>query len=330
MPFPGARTVVVAALAFAACTREAPPAPAATMTCAVTEAAVHCEVSGQDGDQVAIVANRAWRGADEVHPGLFGQRCPSKVDPELERQGAGLLLLGVFANGRFVGDVPKARFADVPKPVVLQPVVSHAVDGTVQLRLGDAWSLHEDGAQLVVAPFASTRQWLAAVPDGIAFVLVPLLLMVWLRRSGSPRLRRAVLLAVGGTLAIAGVVRCLDPTLPPWPTAPDDAITVLERQYGTGVGALVDAVRARRGAADRLAFVVDPARHSEQQSLVAHLRQLLGNGQATDDVRTVPNGALCIVVTHRTGGGTTPVPASLRGDRLLTTAVGELWRVATP
>lgn len=278
-------------------------------------------VHGEDGLLVAVVANRAWRGDDAVHAGLYGQRCPSRVDAELERAGAGTLLLGTLANGQLTGEVPAARLATMPTPLVLQVVTSRIVDGAPQLTLGNALELAGDGAHRTIVPFPASAHLATAAVPFVLYVVLPLAaaLALWrLRGNGLQRPARVLLVAA---VAAVAVIRTTHGELAPlWPRPDQDALGTLEAAYGAGLRDLVRSTRAHRIGDEPLAIAIDAALRTEQQSLAANLQWLLGGATVTVDRTSLPPGRLCIDLT------TAGAPPTGDGGTLLQTAIGALRR----
>ena len=285
-------------------------------------------VHGKDGLQVAVVANRAWRGADAVHAGLFGERCPAQVEPELANAGAGTLLLGVVTGGVLTGEIPAARLATLPTPLVLQAVTAEVIDGRTWLVLSNALLLTSEREGHAIVPFPITFQlWAAAGPFG-CYVLLPLAAALLLSRVRSRRLQHAARWAMLAAMAVAVVLRCVPgDSAPLWPRWTTEPLATLERSYGTGLANLVHAARAQRVAGEPITLLVDPSRRSEQQSLAAHLQVLLGDTLVTDAAASLRPGSLCIVITAQTAPIAALTPPALQGVELLHTAVGDLWRL---
>ncbi len=282
-------------------------------------------VRGKDGLQVAVVANRAWRGADAVHAGLFGQRCPSQIEPELARQGAGTLLLGVLVGGELSGPIPAAWLAAIQEPLVLQAVTSEAIDGKTSLALSDALLLTRDPEKRVIAPFPIDQQLLAAALPFALFVVLPLAMAAAIFRVRSPRIQTLARGALVAAIAIVAALRWSErDSVPLMPQAAGDPLVALERSYGAGLRDLVGALRTHRAANQTLAIAIDPAIRSEQQSLATHLQFLLGDTTVTATPTGLTDGSLCIDLAAGTRAATEPVPG---GELLLRTPIAELRRV---
>jgi hypothetical protein len=264
--------LVGAGLAAAACSRPAPPAELVARWTA--DGSMQLEVAGRSGLEVAIVANRPWRGEELIHAGLVGGRVSSDVDWAASA-GVGTLGGGVLGATPLVVTLPAARVAALPVPLAIQGVLGERRADGVTVTVTQAWRFDRRDGSPELAPFGwrdglagTGRQWLW-------FVLLPLALVAGVRRLRE-RHRVAVWVlpfAIAGALAarIHGDQRTW-----PWSRlhAPDE-LTILDRTYGPGFADLVAAVRAARGADEPAAIVLAPGHALAQQVVAAHLARVL-------------------------------------------------------
>ncbi len=276
--------VGVAALLAAACSEPIFAAPQLAME--LHDGAVTVRVTGEPGLQVALVANRPWTGEQELFPGLVGLRCSAQVLPPDRAQGAGVQLAGVLQPEVTTATIAAERLRALPAPAVLQAVaVKSLAGGAVTMALSNAFVLdrERDGAEPRLSPWTATWAIERERHRILGCIAVPLLLWAGLRRLRrvpSPRwwLLGGIVVAVVVRARGDGVVAAEGGEAPPpllVPVEQLDEVQVLERHYGPGVRALLDAALAARRDGEPISIVLGSQQATGRELLAAHLAQRL-------------------------------------------------------
>ncbi|MCU0867422.1 MAG: hypothetical protein MUC36_26865 [Planctomycetes bacterium] len=321
---PGRLAALVATAWLSACHRAAPEV--ALDVAMQPDGSATISVAGPAGRQVAVVANRPWRGEEPLYAGLAGMRCAPEPDTAERAAGAGHQLIGVLGDQPLRTTLPPERLRSLPSPGVLQAVAVDQSHGDNRMSLSNAFAFERGPAGPVLVPFTAWHGLAACWPSLLWFVALPIALVVGLRlgwRRPAPRWLLPGLTAaaiVAHLLTGAGWSRGAT-----WP--PPDELLALERHYGEGLAELVRAARTQRRADERITVLVAADRVVEQQSLAAHLVRLLPGTVVVTAPSALPTTGLGIVLGATTEASSPLVPHVPAGRALCTTKVAVLWRL---
>ncbi len=288
-------------------------------------------VTGESGQEVAVSANRAWAGHDEIYVGLLGLRCLPVVTAEDRRLGAGVAVIDRIVDGSMVAELPASKLENLPSPLAIQAVGSRNIGGVVKLTLSNAFLFEKSGVTTTIRPWSTWWRIRRAAGSFLWWIVLPCLLVFAVRRWRAPPRRGLWVLPIALAVVVVARLTIRDGSPGLVPSLPDEPLIALERQYGEGLARIVASSRSAHRPGEAIAILVDETRLAAQQTLAVQLQWLLPDATVHTATNELPARGICILLNATTRKAGEPVEAptrpGLRGRVIVATPVATLWQL---